>query len=613
MNGRDWEDVEKNYEKDLAPDTRALCDGYAAGINAFAARHPERAIAALYPVRGEDVVAGFVHKLPLFFGMDRTLRSILEPQAKPDNTVSRVERASRLSSVWRDFPDELHGSNVIAVAPRRSSDGATRIAINSHQPWEGPVAWYEAHLHSETGWDMVGGLFPGTPLILHGHNRDLGWAHTVNRPDLIDVYALELDPQNPNRYRFDGAWRELERRSARIEVKLVGPLHWTVERETLWSVHGPVLRGPRGSFAIRYAGMGDVRAVEQWYRMNRARSFEEWLAAMRLQGVPMFNSGYADRRGRIAYLYGARIPARDEAFDWSGTLPGDTSRALWSAYVPFERMPIVVDPPSAFIQNANSSPFQTTLGAGNPSPADFPKSYGIETRMTNRALRALELFGHAAAIPQPAFDDYKFDVTYSTDSVVAQRWRALLSRPAPTDALTARALALLRGWNLGAEPDNRITALAILTLRPNEFGGVEAADPALLQRRLRDAARELEWTFGRIDPPWAEVNRLRRGAVDIGMGGAPDVLHAVYGRRDPDGRLRGTAGDSYILMVEWDKQGRVSSRSVNTYGSVTRDARSPHYADQAPLFAGERLKPVWLEEKDIRAHLEREYRPGALR
>jgi acyl-homoserine lactone acylase PvdQ len=72
----------------------------------------------------------------------------------------------------------------------------------------------------------------------------------------------------------------------------------------------------------------------------------------------------------------------------------------------------------------------------------------------------------------------------------------------------------------------------------------------------------------------------------------------------------GIAGDSYVLLAEWDPEGRVRSWSVQPYGSAVADARSPHYADQASLFAERRLKPVWLDESEIRAHLEREYRPA---
>jgi penicillin amidase/acyl-homoserine-lactone acylase len=127
---------------------------------------------------------------------------------------------------------------------------------------------------------------------------------------------------------------------------------------------------------------------------------------------------------------------------------------------------------------------------------------------------------------------------------------------------------------------------------------------------LREAAQHLLDHYGRLDVPWEAVNRLRHGSVDLGLGGGPDVLHAVYGELGKDGRFVGNAGDSYVLMVNWDADGRVHSRSIHPFGSATLDAESPHHTDQAPLFVQRRLKPVWMDEADIRAHLERAYRPG---
>ena len=587
--------VDAGYERDLRPETRALCEAYAEGINHYAALHPDEAMPDLYPARGRDLIAGFVHKTPLFFGLDRVLRGLLEPAPSPGPPVTPT------------------GSNMFAVAPRRSADGFTRLAINSHQPWAGPVAWYEAHLHSETGWDAVGGLFPGVPLILHGHNRNLGWAHTVNKPDLIDVYALEMNAAHPSQYKLDGAWRELEVRTAAIQVKVLGPLTWTAHREVLWSVYGPVVRGPRGVFAIRIAGYGDVRHIEQWYRMNKASRFDEWLEAMRMNALPMFNVGYADREGHIFYVYNARLPLRSEGYDWSGIVPGNTSRTLWTESLPFDRLPQVGDPPSGFVQNCNSSPFHTTAGDGNPEPAAYSPAFGIETRMTNRSLRALELLGADEQITREEFDQYKFDVTYASASVVAARIGQLLAAPAPADPLTRQALDLLRGWDRAATADSRAAALAVMALAPADEAEADLPPTSVLDERLAAAARRLQAQFGRIDVPWHDVLRLRHGTLDVGLFGGPDLLHAVYGRPGSDGRIAGVAGDSYILLVEWDREGRVSSRSIQPYGSATLDAHSRHYADQAPLFAACRLKPVWMDESEIRAHLEREYRPGERR
>ena len=69
----------------------------------------------------------------------------------------------------------------------------TFLLVNAHQPWDGPIAWYEVHLHSEEGWNIVGGTLPGS-VVFVGHNEHLGWAHTLNTPDLIDIYELTINP-----------------------------------------------------------------------------------------------------------------------------------------------------------------------------------------------------------------------------------------------------------------------------------------------------------------------------------------------------------------------------------------------------------------------------------
>jgi penicillin amidase/acyl-homoserine-lactone acylase len=324
--------------------------------------------------------------------------------------------------------------------------------------------------------------------------------------------------------------------------------------------------------------------------------------------LPMFNCGYADGKGNIAYVYNARLPLRAEGFSWARELPGNTQKTLWSEYLSFERLPQVVNPASGFIQNCNSSPFRTTQGGENPRAADYAPSLGIETSMTNRSLRALELLGGDDSITREEFDRYKFDVTYSAESEVAESVRRILQAPAPDDPLTRRAVEVLRGWDLSTDPGNTHAAVALLALRPTDDNAARPATAVLIER-LTAAARRLEGRFGRLEVPWSEVIRLHRGSVDLGLSGAPDILHATYPRSWDDLPLVGGGGDSYILLVEWDPEGHVHSRSIHPYGSATLDARSPHYADQSAMFAAGRLKSVWMDEAEIRAHLEREYRP----
>jgi len=596
--------VEEKYATDLSPETRAVCKAYADGVNHYAALHQGDILPGLFPVTAKDVVTEFVAVSPMFFGLDGALRGLFQHTRQKE--VSTKTAAAAAHFVKRGA--EL-GSNTFSVAPSRSADGKTRININSHQPFTGPVAWYEAHVHSEEGWDCVGGLFPGAPVILHGHNRYLGWAHTVNSPDLVDIYVLDINPENPNQYRFDGEWRDLEVDTVRITTRVFGPLRWTFKRELLWSVYGPVLRQPHGTYAIRFGGMGDIRQVEQWYRMNKARNFDEWLDAVRLRGLASFNIGYADRDGNIYYLYNARLPIRAEGYDWKQYLPGDTSETLWTEYLPFEKLPQVLNPPSGFVQNCNNTPFHTTAGDANPKPEDFAPMLGIETLMTNRAWRALELLGGDDAITEEEFYAYKFDMAYSKQSPVMAVRDAILQQAAPDDPVVSQALELFRSWDLRANKENTGTAIAVAALEPIVRAIYFDREPPDYVATFARAAHRLHDAHGRIDVPWGDVNRLRRGQVDVGLGGGPDTLRAVYGNLGADGRFVAHSGDCYILIAAFDENG-VTSRSIHQFGSATLDESSPHYADQVPLFAKCELKPVWLDEADIRAHLEREYRPG---
>ncbi len=603
---RIWDTIAEKYHTDLSPGTRAICQAYAAGLNYYVALHPDELKPGLLPVTGEDVVAGFILKTPFFYGLDNAIQELFAHERKREVSAKTAARTAR------GFLTRGHalGSNTFAVAPSRSADGKTRLNINSHQPWEGPLAWYEAHLHSDEGWDCVGGVFPGTPIILHGHNRHLGWAHTVNKPDLINIYVLTMNPDNPNQYLFDGEWYDLETRDVRITVRIFGPIRWPVKRECLWSKHhGPVVRQPHGTYAIRYAGMGELRQVEQWYRMNKAQNLAEFQDAMRMRAIPSFNVGYADEEGNIYYLYNAAMPIRVKGYDWQQYLPGDTSETVWTAYLPLERLPQVLNPPSGFIQNCNSSPFQTTVGPGNPKPEDFSPACGIETRMTNRALRALELLGGDESITKEEFYTYKFDMKYSEKSAVAEVARQILALPPSDDPVVREAVELIRAWDFSTDPENTSAAIALTVLEP--LVRARHRKESDVMAMLTKKAHRLKEVYGQLDVPWRKVNRLRRGAVDVGLGGGPDILHAVYGRGfDRDGRLTGVAGDCYVLIVEWDKDGNVSSESIHQYGSATLDESSPHYADQVPLFIDCKMKPVWFDEADIRAHLEREYRPG---
>ena len=598
-----WEVVENNYTSQLSPDIREICDAYADGLNHYALLNPKKIVRGLFPVAGKDIVAGFVHRTPLMFGLDDVLSKLAS-----NNELTIAQNDVNFNN--QPFDQTLLGSNVIAVSPNRSADGHTRIAINSHQPWSGPVAWYEAHLKSNEGLNIVGGLFPGSPVVFVGHNQNLGWSHTVNRPDLIDVYELQIHPENKNKYLFQGRWEELEVSKAILPVKIFGPLSWKFKKEILWSVHGPVIRNYSGTFAIRYSGYGEIRQVEQWFRMNKSKNLNDFVNAMEMLALPMFNTLYADKDGNIYYVYNALLPIRgSDSYNWNGIIQGTTARALWRGYFSFDQLPQILNPESGFLQNCNSTPFLATDGADNPDKSFFPQNLGIELFQTNRALRAHETFGKDKSITREEFYNYKFDTKYSTKSVMAVNLKRFLNEASSNDADILKALSILKNWNLDTDSTNIAMHLAYDAIQPHFEPKKYKYDYNQIMDRLIKSVQWSKKYYGDVEIKWGDILRLKRGKTDLGLSGGPDILRAVYSKKDGGKRI-GTAGDCYFQIVEWDKKGNVSAQSIHQYGSATLDSSSIHYDDQAKLFATHQMKPVLMNLEDIKLNSTKIYKPG---
>ena len=130
------ETAERRY-LELSPQVRAVAEAYAAGLNHYADKHPDEVrLSKLFPVTGQDIVTGFVLRAPFFYGLDGTIGALAEGKPQPR------ESAARMTPIGRD--PEMNGSNAFAIAPKRMADGKTWLISNSHQPYEGQVAWYEA-------------------------------------------------------------------------------------------------------------------------------------------------------------------------------------------------------------------------------------------------------------------------------------------------------------------------------------------------------------------------------------------------------------------------------------------------------------------------------------
>ncbi|MEO1659962.1 MAG: acylase [Pseudomonadota bacterium] len=602
-----WGVIERRYETDVPAEIKAIADAYAAGINLYAAENPDETWAGLAPFTGQDVIAGFVLKTPFFYGFDGTLQDLFAETRDAPLATDPLQAGWLLDRTL----NLERGSNAFAVSPQRSGDDVTRLMINSHQPMTGPVAWWEAHIVSEEGLDISGGLFPGTPVILHGFNRHLGWANTVSKPDLTDVYRLTVNPDNPDQYQLDGAWKAFEEDSALLRIKLFGPFALKVRRPVLRTDHGPVIEAAHGTYAVRYAGIGEVRQLEQYVRLNLATNFDEFSQAMTLNALPSINYVYADKDGTIAFIHNGQYPERLPNWDWQADLPGDRSDLIWSDYIAYADGPKLINPSSGLVYNANNTPYQATDGPDNIAPEDHPDWLGLQTNETNRSLRIQELTDGETLIGRERLLALKFDTGYAQGSEADETVKAVLAEDWSADPAMQAAADHLAAWSYGTDINDRHAALGVLTTIhavTENLTGIPAPSPA---DAFRQAVTFLETHHGRIDPEWGDVNRLVRGDVSLPVSGGPDILRAIYPAEIGEtGILAANAGDTWIALVEWDAEGNQTAEVIHQYGAATLDESSPHYADQAPLFVAEDWRPALLTRDDVEANAARTYRPG---
>ncbi|MGJ3234695.1 penicillin acylase family protein [Marivirga sp.] len=579
-------EVVKEKKNELSSAFLALLDGYIQGINAYAEYHKDEIInRKLFPVTDDDMLTAFVLSLSAMSGADKIVGDIVANKSFNNPYVGI-------------------GSNGIAISKSKTTTGESFLAVNSHQPFEGPASWYEVHLNSEEGWNMLGSLFPGSPTIFHGVNEHLGWAHTVNHPDKMDVFQLRMHPKKKEHYYFDGEVLALEKYKAKLKVKILG-IPIPISKTYYQSVYGPTLKNDHGFFALTFAANQDLKAIQQWYEMTKTKDLEEFKSVVSQLYLPDFNIVYADKDHYIFYVSNAKLPVRNPAYNWRKVLAGDTSATQWNKYHSFKELPQYTDPTSGYLFNMNNSPFNATDYAENLDSLDFPSEMGFSIKDNNRSIRFQNLMSKEEKLSYEDFKKIKFDIQYPDEFQFEEDINIIFELEPKDYPVIEDYLNILQNWDRRAEKES-IGAGLMKVLISNAKD--KEIDRATAVEIVKKSQAQLIDEFGTIEVPLSKLQVHKRGEQEMAIDGLPDVIAPMYTQSMGKGLKEKTyVGESYILLARFG-EGLPKLESIMPYGTSSKP-ESPHYTDQMELFVNKELKPMTLDKKEIYKNAAKIYHP----
>lgn len=623
----------------LSAEVREMYDGFAAGMNHFIRVNASTLPDWMTPdFSGVDVLArdvaapsagminGFVRRLtaagdnPPLLAVDESGQWIRLGAASvgPSSTNDDTEEG--------DGPVDDVGSNAWALAPSRTASGHAILLRNPHLNWN--AGYYEAHLRVPGVLDFYGDFRVGGPFTtIGGFNPTLGFSTTNNAARSHEFYAFRNDPARPDAILLDGLSTALAHDAVTVRWEDSTGQQGSVTHTFARTAFGPVIHRDRDfTYIVRMATDGDARAGEQWLALMRAQDLREWQAAMRIGARTTSNFTYADRDGNVmlVWMTGAPMLPHPPGGDTVAILAHGPGQ-VWHRRAPFDHYPTVLNPPGGYVRNENDSPHYTNARA--ILPHNFP--FEVEApRLRFRSQHGIQLLDN--------------DRTFTLEDVVATKhsMRMLLADRVKPDLLAALGRSPLTGnaaaaRDLIARWDNTVAAesrggmlfeiwwnryrqqMETRDLHAVEWSEADPintptglANPAIAAEAFAWAVAETARRHGAWDVAWGEVNRVRRGTVDVPVGGCTGALgcfRVLTLNNAPDGKRVAGGGDGWVIAVEFAPEPR--AYSILAYGQ-SPDTTSPWHANQAAMFANNEMKRVAWTEADIARATVQRYRPG---
>ena len=587
---------------EISPKMRGVIAAYQRGISQFMKEHPEQVPSWAQEIHPWDVVALGRHIIwnwPM-------------GEAAGDLEQAGVE-FGKLS---------YRGSNEMLIGPKRTAMNAPIAIIDPHVHWYDAFRFYEVRIYTPE-YNASGVAILGVPLPTLGHSRWCSVAMTTGGPDTSDIFEEEINPANPDQYRYDGQWRDLTIREVTIGVKngdKVEQRHVSLAR----SHHGPIVARKNGkAYAMALPYENEVGLTDQCYEMMTARNLKEMKQALSHLQLMAQNIMVATVQGDIYYLRNGRVPVRPAGVDPGRPIPGTLSATEWKGIHQMSDLVQIENPPCGWMQNCNCSPAAMmnqdqparSLLRGSPLPlqrvalARRPPARGDGDGSARRRRQGDRRAGDRDRLQHPGL---------ARRAVAGAARRGLEPCQGRRQVRRCGQLhELIHDWNRRTDPDSR-GALAYYAFK-KALGGDAArrTEPpaSLTDAQILDAMRKgaagIKALFGEVSVPFGRYFRVgRRGGErtwPVGGGSLQDegmaTPRAISFAPTPDGKQQvGHTGQSSTQIV-------VMTDPPESYAVIplgeSDHKESGHWDDQAEkLFSqGKAVRTYFLRPDELMKHV----------
>jgi penicillin G amidase len=394
------EKAQIEMEKD--PETKATCDAYTQGVNAYINSLTESSLPVEYKLlgckpelwsnlktalflklmsndlAGHDADFEMTNAKHFFSAADfellyPSIQDSLDPiipkgtllpkpsitPIAPKNVDSAYFSTDIVMAEEFQKPDPENGSNNWAVSGKKTASGAPILCNDPHLGLNLPSIWYEMQL-STPSFNAYGATFPGAPSVIIGFNDSCAFGFTNGGRDVRDYYEIKFKDKSRSEYWFNNAWQKTTFRYETIKVAGKPNVLDTVA----YTVFGPVMydksfNGGRltnnKNYAVRWKAHDAGNELKIFNLLNKAKNYADYSKAAPYLHTPGQNCIFACKDGDIAIRTQGEWPAK-----WKGqgdfVMPGIDSSYMWQGMIPQNEVPFQYNPERGFVSSANQKP-----------------------------------------------------------------------------------------------------------------------------------------------------------------------------------------------------------------------------------------------------------------